>query len=328
VRRAKLEAVAERWSTFDDAALFPAPPPIRDVREQHVRDLLPKAPASAGPIGVVTDMRWTSGFAPIALDDPRRYLSVRENLLGHARLMTHATHGRSDGAPRPTMVLVHGYRVGFYSVEERAWAMEWFFRLGLDVALFVLPFHALRAPAGSNKPPEFPGPDVARTNEGFRQAMWDLRGLIAWIRTRTHGPVGIAGMSLGGYTTSLLATVMDDLAFAVPFIPLADFTDVVAEHEALRGVSVPASLVESGKRAMAKVSPLARASKIAPEKVLVVGAKGDAITKIAHAEQLANHFHAPLFTFPGGHLLQFGRREAFQEMARFLARLGILSART
>lgn len=326
-RLAQLEAVAERWSKLDDSTIFPAPPPITEVRERHERDLFGLAQRSFAPSGVVTDVRWKSGFTPIALDDPRKYLAHHNNNFGHARLFTHATHGRNHGAPRPTMICIHGYRAGNFALEEHAWAMEWFYKLGLDVALFQLPFHSLRAAEGTSRAPAFPGPDVAKTNEGFAQAIWDLRGLIDWIRTRTAGPVGVAGMSLGGYTTSLLATVAKDLEFAVPFIPLADFTDVVVEHEALRGVAVPRALVDAGKRAMARVSPLARPPTIAPERVMIVGAKGDGITKLAHAEQLAQHFHAPIFTFPGGHLLQFGRGEAFKEMARFLARRGVISAR-
>ncbi|MFI5301940.1 MAG: alpha/beta hydrolase [Polyangiales bacterium] len=326
-RLAQLDAVAERWSKLDEEAIFPAPSPITEVRERHVRDLVRKGQHAASPTGVVTDVKWKSGFHPIALDNPQRYLAVQENTFGHARLFTHATHGRTTGSPRPTMICIHGYRAGNFALEEHAWAMEWFYGLGLDVALFQLPFHSLRAAKGASKAPSFPGPDVAKTNEGFAQAIWDLRGLMAWIRARTGGPVGVAGMSLGGYTTSLVATVARDLDFAVPFIPLSDFTDVVVEHEALRGVAVPQSLIDAGKRAMARVSPLARTPTIPSDKVLVIGAKGDGITKLAHAEQLARHFGAPLFTFPGGHLLQFGRREAFAEMARFLARRGIIAGR-
>lgn len=38
------------------------------------------------------------------------------------------------------------------------------------------------------------------------------------------------GMSLGGYSTSLLATVEPRLAFAVPIIPLASVADFALEQ--------------------------------------------------------------------------------------------------
>jgi predicted alpha/beta hydrolase family esterase len=58
-------------------------------------------------------------------------------------------------------------------------------------------------------------------------------------------------------------------------------------------------------------------------RVIVVAGLNDRITPIAHAERLARHFDAPLVRFAGGHLLQFGRKEAFREVGRFLEGLGV-----
>jgi len=40
------------------------------------------------------------------------------------------------------------------------------------------------------------------------------------LRAAGTGPVGAFGMSLGGYTVALLASVEPQLAFAVPMIPI------------------------------------------------------------------------------------------------------------
>jgi pimeloyl-ACP methyl ester carboxylesterase len=311
-RQAYLEGVGASYAAVDEKKFYAQPPPIADLETKRVRDI---------EKGEVLDLSWTSGWTCAREDQRERFQKWRENGTAHVRLFRH----RDRAAP--TMICVHGYRAGTFSFEERAFGAQWLFNLGLDVALFTLPFHALRAPANRRGTPLFPTADVARTNEAFGQAMWDLRRLVQYVRERGAPHVGVMGMSLGGYTASLLATVESSLDFAVPYIPVSDLTDVVVEHEALRGTVVPHELVEAGKRSMALVRPLARTPALPPERILVVGAKGDRITRTSHAEALAKHFGSELMIFPGAHLLQFGRREAFAGIAKFLARRGVISAR-
>ncbi len=318
-RLAYLDEIAAKYGALDPAAFFAAPPAPAKVTERFVRDL------EGG--GTVVDLEYPSGFEPRLAEQREKYLRWQENHTAHVRMFRHAPRAGASQATPPAIVCVHGYRAGTFSFEERAWAMQWLFKLGLDVTLFTLPFHALRSPAHRKGSPLFPTADVARTNEAMGQAMWDLRQLVQWLRARGAPSVGVAGMSLGGYTASLLATVEPSLAFAVPFIPLADFTDVVVEHEALRGVLVPEALIEAGKRALAMVRPLARAPVLPSERMLVIAAAADGITQTSHADRLAAHFGAPIVHFPGAHLLQFGRREGFSAMARFLVQRGVIAPR-
>ena len=122
---------------------------------------------------------------------------------------------------------------GHHAFEQRVWPVEWLGRLGLDVALFVLPFHGRRADPTRKRPPPFPGSDPRMTNEGFRQTVADLGDLMYWLRARGHPAVGVMGMSLGGYTTALFATVEPELAFAVPIIPLASLADFARDQRRL-----------------------------------------------------------------------------------------------
>lgn len=317
-RLAYLLSVAEKYESLGDDVMFPEPPPIAAMRETFVREIgAGGSNGRAWTAGGVSDATWESGFVPRLEEARDRYLRWKENATVHARLFRHRD-------PRPAIVCIHGYRAGAFTFEERAWAAAWLYRLGLDVAIFTLPFHALRAPAARRTTPLFPAADVARTNEAFAQAVWDLRALVSWLRARGAPSVGVAGMSLGGYTTALAATVDTTLDFAIPFIPVADMTDVVVDHEALRGTKVPRSLIEAGKRSMHVVRPLARKPAIPGDRVLVVAAENDRIAQRSHAELLARHFGAELVTFPGAHLLQFGRREGFGAIARFLAKRGVL----
>jgi len=297
----RLALLAQTVCTYQGVtpdAFFAPPPPAR-IAERPVRRL---------PGGEVVDLTWESGGGPHDAVGREAYLQFEENRIAHARLLRHAT-------PAPTIVCLHGYRAGVHRFEEVAWRARWLYSaLGLDVALVTLPFHALRAPRGRFNP-VFPSMRTDRTVEGFGQAVWDVRALIAWLRGRGAPRLGIAGMSLGGYTAALLATIEPRLDWVILFIPLADLTDVAVEHEALRGESIPEPVRVAGKSALRLVRPLARAPVVPGNRMLVIAAEGDRITATGtHADRLAAHFAAPLVTFPGGHLLQFGRREGLRAM--------------
>jgi pimeloyl-ACP methyl ester carboxylesterase len=170
---------------------------------------------------------------------------------------------------------------------------------------------------------------VVRTNEAFGQAIADLRALIAHLRATRGAPaVGVMGMSLGGYTTALLATIDPELAFAIPIIPAADMAELMWGHGAdspqrrrAEAVGVDLALLREVFRVHA---PLERALRIAPERCMIVAGRGDRITTPQQAEALHRHWGAPaLHWFPGGHLAQIGRGDAFRAIRRHLRALGL-----
>lgn len=276
-----------------------------------------ETPVREGRAYDVVDLAWPSERAPFAADLAERYLAPRENRTARARWF------RGHGANRPALVLIHGYLGGMHAFEERAWPVEAFVRRGLDVILFVLPFHG---PRGSGKRPLFPGSDPRLTVEGFRQSIFDLDALVGFLRERGAPHVGAMGMSLGGYTTALAATTLPDVDFAAPFVPLASLADFARDDDRLVGTDEDRDeqhrLLEN---AYAVVSPLARPLRTPRERTLVLGSERDGITPIAHAERLAAHFSAPLVRMPGGHLLQVGRSDGFRELLRMLRTTGVLS---
>lgn len=326
--RAESLGHAERMAALDEiiarhsSEAFRAPPEVffgaageaGRWEEEHVRSLRG---------GGVVDVRWKSGYEPLASEPEvrRRFLSISSNQWAHARLFLHRDRRR------PTAILVHGYLGGVYGVEERAWPLRWMFeRLGLDLALFVLPFHGARNLRG--KRPLFPASDPRLNVEGFRQAIWDLVSLRRELVARGAPAVGVMGMSLGGYTTALAVTADPELAFAAPMIPLASIADfardggrLVGEPEEQRAQH--AALEESHR----PVSPLARPSRVAPSRVRVIAGEADRITPASHARRLSAHLGAPMSVFPGGHLLQFGRGDGFREIARMLRDLDLLEPR-
>jgi pimeloyl-ACP methyl ester carboxylesterase len=257
------------------------------------------------------DLVWRSTWQPLAGAIAERYLGFSENRTVSVRLI-------GADRPRPVAIALHGYLTGHFAFEERVWPLADLDALGFDVALFTLPFHGLRAAASEPAPP-FPSADPLMNHEGFRQAVGDLRDLLAWLLAQGHSSAGVLGMSLGAYTGALAATVDPRLAFCVPIVPLASIADFARQHGRLsRGAKQAAIEHAALDRALALVSPLHRVPVIAPHRMLVVGARSDRITPVEHAQRLAHHFGARLLSWPGGHLLQFGRGAALTEVGEFV----------
>ena len=305
----RLEALSQIADLYRDAAdFYRAPRVIEPVERLHEW--------SAGGRRVV-DVAWPSEEPTYLPELSDRYAGFRENRVAAALLFL-------APEPRPLCILIHGYLGGAYAFEQRVWPIDWLSRIGLDVALFVLPFHGVRADPSRSGVPPFPSSDPRFTNEGFRQAMHDLGDLSHWLRRRGHPAVGVMGMSLGGYSTALSATLDSELAFAVPIIPLASLADFARDQGRL-GRS--ARETDAQHRALSAahrvVSPLARAPVLPPERVLVIGARADRITPVEHARRLAHHFNAPIEAWHGGHLLQLGRADKFRRIGRLLDELGL-----
>lgn len=270
----------------------------------------------------VWESAWPSGHVPYLEEAAEKWLGRLENRTARARFYGAVSPSSST---RPAVVLVHGYLGGSWLFEENAWPIAWLVRRGLDVVLPVLPLHAGRGGAGRGAP-GFPSSDPRLTNEGFGQAVADIRALVADRRAHGAPHVGVVGMSLGGYTTALLATIAGEgeLDFAMPMFPLASIADFARDQGRL-GAGADALAQHAALDEVHRVvSPFARAPRLPPSRLLVAGATGDRITPIAHAERLAAHLGAELVTMRGGHLLQLDRAEAFRALGRRLENEGIL----
>lgn len=311
VRIALLHRLKERYRRLGAfESYFREPRKIRpeeDVRMRRTRD------------GIrVVDLHWSSDYKTFLPEVQEQYDRVEENQTATARLVLH-------DSPRPLCILIHGYLGGVHRTERRVWPIHFLRRMGLDVALFVLPFHGPRMKKRFALPP-FPGAEPRITNEGFRQAMADFRDLFGLLQERGHSKIGVMGMSLGGFSTALAATLEPKLAFAVPMIPLAS----IAEAARLNGhIGTEPSEVAAQFKALDAVhrmtSPLHRPLAIDPKSVLIIGAEADRITPIENARKLAEHFGCRMETMHGGHLMQFGRNERFRSVGRLLNELGVVS---
>jgi pimeloyl-ACP methyl ester carboxylesterase len=302
--RGKLLEVAAQYRGAD---LFPAPPAAQ-VTETRVGD-------------GVADLAFASEYRPCFAGYRDEYQGYLENLTAHAR------HYRRPGANRPTLVLLHGLGGGAYWLEERAFVVPYWLHKGFDVVVFQLPFHGRRLPSGRTNGTLFPSAHVVRTNEAFGQAVWDLRALRGWLESR-GSTVGVMGMSLGGYTTAVWASVDPGLAFAVPWIPAVDMADLMWRHgedSPARRRAIKAGVdAELLREVFAVHAPLGRPTLLAPERRMIVAGRGDLITPPDQAERLWKHWdECAIHWFPGGHLAQVGRSDAIRAVRRHLDKIAI-----
>jgi pimeloyl-ACP methyl ester carboxylesterase len=329
--RAKLVEVAGLYNLDTlgtPSRFFPAPPvPRVDI-----------APAGEGPLGTqVADLRWESEYQPFAAPARDMHFRAMENLTAHARWWTSSrasirSSTRSTGG-RPTIVLLHGWGGGNHWVTARAFVVPYWLRHGFDVAAFVLPYHGARAPGqgiGASGA-LFPSPNPLRTNEGFGQAIFDLRALAQFLRARGASAVGAMGMSLGGYTTSLWASVagpedIGGIDFAVAMIPAVSMAKLMwrhGENSPARVRATKAGITEDLLvDAFAVHAPTTRPSRVPKERLAVIAGRGDRITPPEQAQALAEHWGVEIEWFDGGHLAQVGRGDALRDVRRKLGALG------
>lgn len=296
------------------ASYFPRPP-LLAMAQRHVGEL---------PGGSIDDLSFDSrGYT----DRPGARLFARtfaENTTARARVYRH------DAPGRPALLWLHGWGMGFPRIEATVAQARAFYQRGLDVYLVTLPYHGARRPAGVHFAGElFPTTHIARSNEAFLQAAWECQALARWHGARGGGPVGAAGLSLGGYVTAMLASVMPELAFAIGVLPVADIPTLMwsnGEGTEERRLAEQAGIdFSTFCRAMAVHAPLSRSLAIPKERVLLIGGRGDRIVPAAHTRALWTHWDEPaLHWMPGSHLLPFGRRAYRAAMERFLEGLGLL----
>jgi pimeloyl-ACP methyl ester carboxylesterase len=70
---------------------------------------------------------------------------------------------------------------------------------GATVHLLLLPYHYTRKPEASAFSGEyFLSGDIDRSTLAYKQAVFDLHQVYAWVRAETGGAVGVVGFSMGG----------------------------------------------------------------------------------------------------------------------------------
>lgn len=222
----------------------------------------------------------------------------------------HWSHGDRG---RPTIVCCHGWSLGDPSQAERMFRIQKLYRLGMDVALFITPFHQRRAASLAERfSPPFPFRNPVLGLEGFGQAIHDLGSSFLLLRRLGASRLGLIGASLGGYLAALFVSLTRQAEVVALVVPLVSFHGlrlpaVVFHGGEKRGRG--AGSLEEGIAALWRIhSPLSHSLKLPPERCLMIAAKGDRLCPFEDVRRLWEHWGNPPHLFlQGGHALFFPR---------------------
>lgn len=273
--------------------------------------------------GFCEDVRFESPFLTVNPRLQRSYYSHQNNRFAHAR---HWHHGSK---PRKTIIAIHGFSADLYHLNEWFFAIPWLYKQGYDILLVTLPFHGKRqdtlSPFSGHG---FFAGGASHINEAFAQAVFDIRIFLDDLLLRGAPEVGVMGVSLGGLTTSLLASAESRLAFAIPNVPVITLGDLVLEWEPI-GITVRALLkllrrdIRDARKLLAVSCPLTYKPRLARERLMIIGGVGDRLAPPKHSRILWEHWgHCNLHWFPGSHLVHFDRGQYLRHIKKFLGQLG------
>lgn len=314
VERENLRFYADLAAEKDPAKSFPAPTDIPRVTSRLANPFAERIAR-----GNVDNISFASTFRPVnpAMRDLWRGLR-RNNIV-------RAQHWHHDDGPRPTLCVIHGFMGSPYLFNGLFFSLPWFYRCGYDVLLFTLPFHGRRAEKFS----PFSGfgyfaNGMSGFAEAMAQAVHDFRSVIDYLRHTGVERIALTGMSLGGYTSALIASVDDRLEAVIPNVPVVSVQDEVDDW-------FPANkLFDLGRRlgqidhdefaaATAFHSPLNYAPLVPKDRRLIITGLGDRLAPPEQSAMLWEHWdRCALHWFPGNHILHVSQPTYLRRTNRFL----------
>jgi pimeloyl-ACP methyl ester carboxylesterase len=281
--------------------------------------------SSAGLLGFKPDdgtcqvLSFDSPFQPVNPVMRKFYGKNKNNMRAVAQYWRHSK------GPRPTLCVVHGFMADPYWMNRMFFALPWFYKQGYDILLYTLPHHGKRsatlAPFSGHG---FFAGGISNLNESFAHAVHDFRIFMDYLESQGVSNIGVTGISLGGYTSALLASVEDRLKFAIPNVPVVSLPDLMLEwfplNIALKTMlKVTGTSVAEFRHKMAVHCPLTYQPAIDKDRLMIIAGAGDRLAPPKHARLLWDHWDRPrIHWFPGNHLLHLDKGKYLKEMSRFM----------
>ncbi len=268
----------------------------------------------------------------LSFDSPFKTVnpSMRERYPRNKRNMRAvAQYWRHDDGPRPTICVIHGFMADPYWLNRLFFALPWFYKQGYDILLYTLPHHGKR----QSRLSPFSGHGlfahgISHINESMAHAVHDFRIFMDFLEAQGVEKIGVTGISLGGYTSALLAAVEERLYFAIPNVPLVSLPDLVLEWFPLN-LPIKAVLkatntsVREARHMLAAHSPLTYPPLVPKERLMLIAGAGDRLAPPKHGRLLWDHWdRCRIHWFPGNHVIHLDQGKYLKEIARFLRETG------
>jgi pimeloyl-ACP methyl ester carboxylesterase len=312
--RGNLSFYAELAAEQDPAKSFPPPPVLPRVSSRP-----------AGPLaewiarGTVDNISFASSFTAINPAMRKQWSALESNNIVRAQ------HWRHDDGPRPTLCVIHGFMGSSYLLNGRAFALPWYYRAGYDVLMYTLPFHGRRA----EKLSPFSGfgyfaSGLSGFAEAMAQAVHDFRSIVNYLRHTGVDRVALTGISLGGYTSALLASVDDRLEAVIPNCPVvtpATMFDQWFPANKLVGLGLRLSSISHDEltAGLSYHCPLNYQPLVPKDRRMIITGLGDRMAPPHQALMLWKHWdRCALRWFPGSHVLHVSQLDYLRAMTGFL----------
>jgi pimeloyl-ACP methyl ester carboxylesterase len=269
--------------------------------------------------GRVHNIRFNSSFEAVnpALRD--RCGSYERNNVVHAQ------HWRHDDGPHPTLCVIHGFMGSAYMFNGLFFSLPWFYRSGYDILLYTMPFHGRRA----EKYSPYSGyglfaNGIAGFAEAMAQAVFDFRSLLDYLEYTGVDRIALTGMSLGGYTSALIACADDRIQAVIPNVPVVMPDKLVDEWWPANMLVALGDRISGTDDQMSTAaamfhSPLNYPALVPKDRRLIIAGLGDRLAPPQQAEALWEHWDRCAFHwFPGNHILHVSQPDYLRRMTRFM----------
>lgn len=194
-----------------------------------------------------------------------------------------------SGFSAPTVIFLHAlmsaHDFGYCQIGARL------NRRGWNAVLMHLPYHYSRVPRGYFNGALAITPNLPQNAETLRQAVTEVRQLMAYLRGNGCLDFGMIGTSYGGWVGALVSFLEGDFRFITLLQPIADIEYTIWESPA--SVMIRKALLAAGihpgvsRRHAHLTSPLDGRPACEGKRVLIVGGMYDTITPSSSLKRLA-----------------------------------------
>ncbi len=113
---------------------------------------------------------------------------------------------------------------------------KFFSKRGITVVEIAMPYHFERSRPGAAHADYMLSANLGRTVQSMRQAVWDGRKLIRWLKCEGYREVSVLGMSLGSWVAGLIAAHDTNVSKASLFLTAGSLADMVWTGRATRAI--------------------------------------------------------------------------------------------